>query len=96
MAGLDVMFLGLYDLCLSYGLNPNEMPFPEIDERIQLVLETGKKHGVAVGSGAGSPDELLSRRDEGFQFLSYGTDYLLLTSAVRAGIDAFQSNGQEK
>jgi len=89
--GLDVMFLGLYDLCLSYGLNPNAMPFSKIDERIDQVLEAGTRHGVAVGIGVGSPEELRNRRDQGFRFLSYGTDYFLLSAAVQAGIEAFQA-----
>jgi len=90
--GLDVMFLGLYDLCLSYGLNPNEMPFPAIDARIDQVLEAGKRHGVAVGTGVGSPEELRKRREQGFRFLSYGTDYFLLSAAARAGIEAFRAS----
>ena len=87
--GLDVMFLGLYDLCLSYGFNPNEMPFPQIDACIEQVLGAGVEHQVAVGMGVGSPEDLRQRRDQGFRFLSYGTDYMLLAGAARAGIEAF-------
>ena len=89
--GLDVMFLGLYDLCLSYGLNPNEMPFPEIDALIEKVLETGKQHGVAVGTGVDSPEELRTCREQGYRFLRYGSDYLLLSAVARAGIEAFRA-----
>lgn len=89
--GLDVMFLGLYDLCLSYGLNPNQMPYPQIDDCIDRVLEAGKAHQVAVGTGVGSPDDLQSRAQQGFRFLSYGTDYLMLSGAARTGIEAFRS-----
>ena len=90
--GLDVMFLGLYDLCLSYGLNPNAMPFSVIDQRIAQVLDAGKRHGVAVGIGVGSPEELQNRREQGFRFLSYGTDYFLLSAAVQAGVEAFRAS----
>ena len=90
--GLDVMFLGLNDLCLSYGLNPNEMPFPEIDERIEQVLDAGTKWGIAVGTGVGSPEELRNRREQGFRFLSYCTDYILLSTAARVGIEAFRAH----
>ena len=89
--GLDVMFLGLYDLCLSYGLNPNKMPYPQIDTCIDQVLEAGKAHQVAVGTGVGSPEELQNRAQQGFRFLSYGTDYLLLSGAARTGIEAFRA-----
>jgi len=88
--GLDVMFMGLYDLCLSYGLNPNEMPFAEIDERIQRVLAAGKAHGVSVGTGVGAAEDISKRCDEGFRFISFGTDYFMLNGAAQAGLEAFR------
>jgi len=88
------MFLGLYDLCLSYGLNPNKMPFLEIDERIEQVLDAGERREVDVGTGVDSPDDLRNRRTQGFRFLSYGTDYFLLSAAARAGIEAFRNGNK--
>jgi len=88
--GLDVLFLGLFDLCLSYGLNPNEMPFDEIDERIETVLAAGKRHGVAVGTGVGKPADVQPKLEQGFRFISYGTDYFLLGGAAKAGLEAFR------
>ena len=37
VAGVDALFLGLFDLCLSYGLDPMRMPHPEIDRLIDTV-----------------------------------------------------------
>ena len=33
--GVDVLYLGLFDLCLSLGLNPLDLPHPEIDSAIE-------------------------------------------------------------
>ncbi len=88
--GIDAMYFGLFDLCISLGLNPLEMPFPEIDAAIEKALVLGKKHGVAIGIGAGTPDDLNMRYDQGMTFNVYGTDFLLLAGAARVGIDAFR------
>jgi 2-dehydro-3-deoxyglucarate aldolase len=88
--GLDAVYLGLWDLCLSMGLNPLEMPFPEIEAAIQRALEVGRKTGLAIGFGAATPEELRRRQQEGFTFLGYGPDYYLLAEAARAGLAVFQ------
>ena len=56
--GIDVLFIGAFDLCLSMGLNPFHMPLPEIEAVMDRALEVGRSSGVAVGAGAGSPEEL--------------------------------------
>jgi 2-keto-3-deoxy-L-rhamnonate aldolase RhmA len=88
--GLDAVFLGLWDLCLSMGLNPLKMPFPETDAAIQRALEVGRKTGLGVGVGAATPEELRRRQQEGFTFLSCVPDYYLLAGAARANLAAFQ------
>jgi 2-keto-3-deoxy-L-rhamnonate aldolase RhmA len=82
--GVDVLFLGLYDLSLSLGLDPRSLPLPEIDAAVERVLAAGAAHGVAVGQGAGSRAELAALRDRGFGFVSYGSDYFMLLDAARA------------
>ena len=52
--GIDVLFLGAFDMCLSLGLNPFEMPHPEIEAIEKRALAVAKACGVAVGAGAGS------------------------------------------
>ena len=36
--GIDVLFIGAFDLCLSMGLNPFDMPLPEIDAVMERAL----------------------------------------------------------
>src|SRR5207249_1062051 len=49
--GLDVVFLGLFDLSLSLGLDPLELPLPEVDRAIARVAGAARAAGVAVGIG---------------------------------------------
>jgi 2-keto-3-deoxy-L-rhamnonate aldolase RhmA len=89
--GIDFIFLGLFDLCLLYGLNPLHMPFPEIDAAVQRALKVGREHNIAVGIGVTTPDALRRREAEGFCFLSYGSDYQMLADSARAGVSAFEA-----
>ncbi|MDX6598210.1 MAG: 4-hydroxy-2-oxoheptanedioate aldolase [Gaiellales bacterium] len=85
--GVDVLFLGLFDLCLSLGVDPLALPLPEVDAAIERVLGAGARHGVAVGHSARSRDELEQLRARGFRFIGYGTDYFLLLNAARAAFE---------
>jgi 2-dehydro-3-deoxyglucarate aldolase len=90
--GVDVLFFGSWDLCLSYGLNPFKQPYPEIEAVQERMLEVGKKTGVAMGIGAVTPDQLRKRQSQGFTFLNYGPEYKLFVDAISAGLNAFVRN----
>ena len=87
--GIDVLYIGMFDLCLSLGLNPFEMPFPETDEVIERALAISRKGDAIAGIGEGNPEAFRERAAQGFTFLGYGPDYGLLTSAARVGLDVF-------
>lgn len=87
--GIDVIYLGPFDLCFSMGLNPLNLPLPEIDAVVEKLLAVCKAQGIAAGNGAGSPEDLVKMRDQGFSFLGYGPDYSLLINVLRAGLKAF-------
>jgi 4-hydroxy-2-oxoheptanedioate aldolase len=87
--GIDALYLGPFDLCLSLGLNPMQQPFPEVDAVIERMLAVGRKFGVAAGMGVNTPDQLRQRLSQGFTMLAYGSDYAILASGARVGLDAF-------
>ena len=89
--GIDAIFCGLFDLCLSLGLNPMDQPLPEIEEAMAGALATCQKVGVPIGVGCPTPEELRRRHEQGFRFHVYGTDYLLLGAAARQGVEAFKA-----
>jgi 4-hydroxy-2-oxoheptanedioate aldolase len=88
--GIDALYLGPFDLCLSLGLNPMLQPFPEVEAVIERMLACGREFGVAIGSGAGTPDQVHQLQKRGFTMVGYGPDYHLLANAARAGRDAFR------
>ena len=91
--GIDVLYIGAFDLCLSLGLNPFDMPLPAIDAVIERALAVARSCDVAIGIGSGSPDELRQRAAQGINFLGYGPDYQLLLGSLRPGVEAFRQLG---
>ena len=88
--GVDVLYIGMWDLCLSLGLNPLHMPHPETDAVIERALEVGRKGDVAIGFGESTPEGLQRCQAQGFTVLGYGPDYYLLLQAARAGLEVFK------
>ena len=73
--GLDGIWLGLFDLCLAMGLDPLQLPHPQIDEVIARALAVGREANVAIGQNAFSPAMLRERLDEGCRMVGFGPDY---------------------
>lgn len=88
--GIDVLFLGAWDLSLALGLDPRRLPHPETDSVLQDMIAISKRFGKAIGAGVDGPEAIPELLEKGVTFLSYGTDYNLLANVSRAGIDAFR------
>ena len=93
--GLDVLFMGMWDLCLSHGLNPIDMPFAEMDAIVERVLRVGREHGVAIGAGFSDQEHLRKCISEGFTWIASAPDYSMLVQAAQANVAAFreETNG---
>ena len=87
--GVDALYVGTFDLCISLGLNPMRQPHPEIEAIVDRAVAIGRETGVAIGLGTGTPDGLRQLQARGLTYLVYGTDALLVSAAAKAGIDTF-------
>jgi len=87
--GVDVIYLGPFDLCLSLGLDPMKQPHPEVEGIIERMLEIGEKTKVGMGIHAVNPEQLQKRLAQGFRMISYSTDHMMLSEAARRGLQAF-------
>lgn len=69
--GVDALIIGPYDLSLSM-----EIPFgsPEIAPAVEAVLRAGVKHGVPVGRHFDTPEAAHAGYEQGFSFVTIGTD----------------------
>ncbi len=81
--GVDVLFIGPNDL--SANLNVfRQFDHPEFVAAVDRILKATQRHGIAAGYMASSAEEVLERIDQGFRFVSAGSDTRMLTAAAAA------------
>ena len=81
--GVDVLFIGTSDLSFSLGLRGRQGE-PLLDEHISRVVAAGQKHGKFLGRPAGSPEEVVAYRKQGFQFFQSQTELGLIRLGAKA------------
>jgi 2-dehydro-3-deoxyglucarate aldolase len=81
--GLDAILIGPYDLSASMGLTA-QFDHPEFRAIMNEIkaLSAVKSIPVGVHVVAPEPDQLQQRIEEGYQFLSYSIDAVMLQSAA--------------
>jgi 4-hydroxy-2-oxoheptanedioate aldolase len=73
--GVDVAFIGPFDLSASLGISPFEAHTdPRFIEIVAHVRERAEAHGVAPGIYAATPEIGRQRLDEGFRFVGVGDE----------------------
>jgi 4-hydroxy-2-oxoheptanedioate aldolase len=87
--GIDVIFLGPYDMSQSMGIT-GQVHHPRIREAADLVVRSAKKYGKAAGIFAGSGEEAKDFARQGFQYITVGMDSSLFGAACRQTADAFK------
>ena len=87
--GIDVLFIGPADLAASLGLPGRaNNQHPDHKAAVKRVLDTGKEFGIPVGLACAGPEEVNQRLEEGFQWLTVGSDARLLIAAAQAAVGA--------
>jgi len=82
--GVDVLFIGPNDLSAGLGYF-RQFDRPEFKAAVDRILKAAQKHGIAAGIMCGSDaDEVLEKIDQGFTFISAGSDTRLLGGATAA------------
>ncbi len=80
--GIDVIFLGPYDLSQSCGV-PGEVDHPKVVNAMKEAVEVAKKHGKAVGTFTESPEKAKMWKGIGVQYISYAVDVGLIMNAFK-------------
>lgn len=71
--GVDILFIGPYDLSQSLGL-PGQTTHPAVVEQMQEIVVRAKKKHILVGTFTDSQETLKRWSDAGVQYLSYSVD----------------------
>ncbi|TXE10149.1 aldolase [Seonamhaeicola algicola] len=80
--GIDVIFLGPYDLSQSCGV-PGDVNNPKVVNAMKDAVEIAKKHGKAVGTFTESPEKAKMWKDIGVQYISYSVDVGLVMNTFK-------------
>ena len=99
--GVDILFLGQNDLCMSMGLyNKYEFPHmytsPELDAATKKLIEHARKNNVILGLflfGTARVGEFL---EKGFTFISVGNDLHHVLTQTAAYVGDMEKVSQEK
>ena len=99
--GVDILFLGQNDLCMSMGLYekyrfPDMYTSPELDAATKKLVEHARKNNVILGLflfGTARVGEFL---DKGFTFISVGNDLHHLVTQAAAYVNDVEKVSVEK
>ena len=87
--GIDAIFVGPNDLAASLrkpdGTPPGK---PQMEDVLQRILATAKRHGVPCGLHVQTPADALRRAKEGWQFIAVASELKMMLEGVAALMDA--------
>lgn len=91
--GVDGCWVGPSDLSFSLGFHPKEMN--ERDEHaraLERVVEACRNTGTIPGIAAAGIDDGIRRAQQGFQFITAGSDAGFIAMGAAAGLEALRSS----
>ena len=77
--GIDLVYLGLFDICQSVGL-PGQLEHPKVLSEVRRCAELIVENGKTAGSMSTNPEYIGMLKAEGYQFIAYLND----AAAMRA------------
>jgi len=83
--GIDVLWLGHFDLTSSLGL-PGQLDHPIYIEAVKKISQAAAAHQKFAGYMAADKEFASHYWQQGYRMLAYGLDHLLLKSALSEGL----------
>jgi 2-dehydro-3-deoxyglucarate aldolase/4-hydroxy-2-oxoheptanedioate aldolase len=83
--GIDVLWLGHFDLTNSLGI-PGQFEHPAYLDSVCRILDAAARHGNAVGVMAADDDWARRYLGMGFRAIAYGLDHQIFQASLARGI----------
>lgn len=80
--GVDILFIGPYDLSQSLGI-PGQVNDPIVVEEMKKIVAKAKKKNKVIGTFVDTPQDLVMWRELGVKYLSYSVDVGIFLDACR-------------
>lgn len=84
--GIDVLFIGPYDLSQSLGV-PGQIANPKVIEKMQFIVDKARGKNIVVGTFVDEPGDVQKWKDAGVQYISYSVDVGIFADACRKIVD---------
>lgn len=88
--GIDIVFIGPYDLSQSLGV-PGEVDHTSVVEAVSAAADTGARHGVAIGTFVDTVESGIRWAERGVRYVSYAVDVGIFASACGDAVAKFRS-----
>jgi len=75
--GIDIMFIGPYDLSQSLGI-PGQIDHPLVEEKMKEIIGKCSSKGVCIGTFVDNVTNAKKWRDAGIRYIAYSVDVGLL------------------
>ncbi|MCL1793301.1 MAG: aldolase/citrate lyase family protein [Oscillospiraceae bacterium] len=82
VAGIDVIFVGPYDLSQSLGL-PGQVSHPAVEEKMLEIAMRCEKKGITAGTFADTPESAAKWIEKGVKYISYSVDVGIFYDAIK-------------
>ena len=87
--GIDVLFIGPYDLSASLGI-PGQVDHPDLVAEMQKNMKLAGEAGIAIGFFVDDVETAIKWKRWGIQYISFAADVGLLYQAFSKAAKAFQ------
>lgn len=89
--GIDILFIGPYDLSQSLGI-PGQVNNPLVVNEMKKIVAKAKEKNKVIGTFVDTPEDLTLWRELGLQYLSYSVDVGIFIDSCRNLTDKFKKN----
>ncbi|MGN1328128.1 MAG: HpcH/HpaI aldolase/citrate lyase family protein [Eubacterium sp.] len=89
--GVDILFIGPYDLSQSLGI-PGQVNNKIVVDEMKNIVEKAKKKNKVIGTFVDTPEDLKMWRELGLQYLSYSVDIGIFMDACKNINEKFRTN----
>lgn len=88
--GIDIIFIGPYDLSQSLGI-PGDTTNPIVIKEMQKILEKSEEKGIKVGTFTDSIETMEMWKKAGVQYISYSVDVGIFYESCRKLVNTYQN-----
>ena len=78
--GIDIVFIGPYDLSQSLGI-PGQVTHPQVIDEMNKIVKRARDLGIIVGTFTDTPQQADRWKKAGVQYISYSVDVGIFTNA---------------